>query len=173
MLPKDAINICFDLGKKCTAFAIMRGPELLRYGYKRFDGRSDAQLFRGVYSLVGELVNWCQEQGYQPTRISFEAAEQQKGRANEIYFSLMTALKVYGDKANLPVCKVYSSTIKLVVAGHGHAKKADVVEAINRRCDLSLSVDETRSLDHNIADAIGVGLTTVMLDFEEKLKAVA
>lgn len=178
MLPKDAVNICFDLGKKCTAFAIMRGPKILRYGYKQFskgkhDPKSDAELFTGVYSLVGSLVAWCEEQGYTPTRIAFEAAEQQKGRANEIYFSLMTALKVFGAKRNLPVCKVYSSTMKFEVAGHGHAKKAEMVEAINRRYGLSLSQDEKRSLDHNIADAISVGLVILSDDFEGTLREVA
>lgn len=173
-LPKDAINICFDLGKKCTAFAIMRGPTLLRHGYKTFDKKTkDAELFTSIYSLCGSLVGWCEEHGHTPTRIAFEAAEQQQGRANEIYFSLMTALKVFGAKRNLPVCKVYSSSMKYLVAGHGHAKKADMVLAINRRYDLRLSQDEKRSLDHNIADAIAVGVTVVGLDFDDELREVA
>lgn len=172
-MPSDQdINICFDLGKKCTGFAIMRGYELLRYGRYGNDKASDAELFTRTYALCKSLVEWCEERELVPTRICFEAAEQQKGRANEIYFAMATALKVFGAKRDLPLAKVYSSSIKYYVAGHGHAEKGDVVDAVNRRYGLTLSRDAKRSQDHNVADAIGVGMTVADPDLRS-LKEVA
>jgi Holliday junction resolvasome RuvABC endonuclease subunit len=162
-------TIAFDLGKSCTGWAIMNGSKLLGYGRRSFENLDTPELYDAMVSLLdGVHASAFNQTGHKPLVAAMEAAEHQRGSAQEAYAPLYVALRVWARAHLMGVAKVYSGTIKKVVTGSGRAPKEEVVAAINQTYGLTLSVAK-KSADHNVADAIGAGLTAWTLDQLDQL----
>jgi len=165
----DIVRSAFDLGKSCTGIAVFKENALLFHDKRSFKGANSAVMFIEFTKVLDNLDTAMRMAGSHIELFTFEAAEHQQGKAREAYFVLSTALCVFAYRHNAKAAKVYSTTIKKIVTGHGSASKEEMVEAINKRYGLRLS-SEKKSADHNVADAIGVGLAAQALIDSGKLE---
>lgn len=158
------LTLGLDLGKSCTGWAILDDTKLVRHGHWRYTKMPAPQMFSAFTGDL-ELILDVIENYYRadPGTIAFEAAEHQQGKAREAYFTLSTALRVVAYNRNIRVAKVYPGTVKKIMTGNGAADKPEMVAAVNKTFSLDFD-DKKTGVDHNVADAIAIGLTAYTLD---------
>lgn len=160
----DAI-LSFDLGKKCTAWAITENGLFVDYGTIGFlPKQKTSDLYLGLRHLMARVMD-----NFAPERVAFEYAAFQRGHALEQFHALSMAVKVGAHEARIPCYKVPSANIKRVMTGKGNAKKPEMIRAVNKMMGLSLD-PERETPDSDIADAIatGVALHRSILDNTHK-----
>lgn len=162
MDPAFAYQLCFDLGKTMMGYAGLDQGRLTFYGRISHKRYSDAEIFKRTYALCKKLNAKVQASGKKIDCVTFEAAERQIARAGEVYFTQAAALKVFAHDLDVPLYKVYSSSIKKHVGGDGGIKtKEPVISGINKLFGLELDAETEK--DDDIADAIAAGVTAIDL----------
>jgi len=156
-------TLAIDLGKRCTGWALLRDTRLLAYDRATFTKQTVPQMYDGMERVLGKAMAHASRFGLSVGTIAFEAAEHQKGKAQEAYCTLATCVRVFAGRNSIRAAKVYPGSVKKIMTNNGGASKEEMVEAVNQTFKLGFSPAKTGT-DHNVADAIAIGLTAYTLD---------
>ena len=128
----------------------------LDLGYKRFgwavncfdeieSGNESAEI--RALDFMRRIEDFCFL--YKLDVICYENACFQKGEAGRHWQDTRVATEIAAQTYGIPIRFVHTATLKLCVTGNGHAKKADMIAAVNQIYGLNVT-------DDNEADALGV-----------------
>ena len=157
-------RVALDLGMACTGYAVFaNNVELVDFGVWH---PKHYQLAGGFYKLKTELEKLGDYYGGFVS-VDYEAAYRQKGKALQNWMILYTAVSVYAFDQNVATVPVASSLAAKLAVGpdtklpmNSRDRKQAVVRGINRQFGLYLD-PKPGSNDHNIADAISIGLAAI------------
>jgi len=176
--PFDSI-ISIDPGKKHTGVAVwikdedgihLDGYNLFNFDEQNLDAIEAAMLLYDIILAIPEM-DYYNKHFF--SHVFYENGFTQPGPAGEAFFNLTTMIRVACKIASLKAMPIAPSSMKRIVGGSGKAEKNEVIERINQYLGLSLKCQGPSkkaeklnpelysATDHNIADAIGVGLTGI------------
>jgi hypothetical protein len=184
-------RICLDPSKACTGWAIMDGDILLGYGSQSFgDCHDAADLYITFYGFLTNLgVNGRlhgESNGRKLTHLAFENSWSQPGKAGIAYNAINMAILVWCKNNNLIPEPIAPVSLKLALTGSGKGEKNQVMDAINKMYNLSFkkqhsgprrkggwNPEDFSDTDHNISDAIAVGVTTFYKEDDVKWRSLS
>ena len=145
------VGISLDLSKVATGWAKWVDGHLVRTGTVSFSNCE----YVGALLLAWE--EWLKREVKidELDWVAFEDVRPINKFHSEIQFGMVGELSKRAYRAQIPLLRIASSTMKKAATGNGRANKEETVAAIAKRfVDFSIS-------DHNIADAVGVGLAAL------------
>lgn len=140
-------GISFDIGSD-TGCAIWHGETL--HTTQLYELKNDYFGY-ALSSFEGVLRHLVKT--YQPDWVAYEEVMVKNKYHAELHFGMVGQLAITCCRRNIPLLGVNTMSMKKLVTGTGRAKKEQVVAEIAKRYP-KLSSD----LEHNQADAVGVGL---------------
>jgi Holliday junction resolvasome RuvABC endonuclease subunit len=179
-------RICLDPSKACTGWAIMDDDTLLAYGSESFNDCHDAaDLYIAFYSFLSSLFEKGTSHGV-ITHLAFENSWKQPGKAGIAYNAINMAILVFCKNHNIIPEPIAPTSIKLALTGSGMGEKNQVMDAINKMYGLSFrkrhpgprrkngwNPDDFSDTDHNISDAIAVGVTAFYKEDDVKWRSLS
>lgn len=168
--------ISLDPGKKHTGYAIWRASSnsneafLMDYGLIDYDAQG-LDAIGAAMSLHDTIMTIPYiYKNLLFSHLFFENGFTQPGPAGEAFYNMTTMLRVACRRLRIEAVPIAPLSVKRIVAGSGKAEKNEVIDRINQLFNLNLKNqkppkkhrkegEEYSDTDHNIADAIGVGIT--------------
>lgn len=146
----DLTWLSFDIARKATGVTLWKGEEPVDvFTIKLPAGELGMQLDL----WEGRVVNVLD--GARPGLVAWEDVRAVSKQHGMIQFGQVGILLMHLYRRKVATIGFAQSTVKLALAGHGHAKKPDMIAAAKERWPhLDIS-------DDNIADSLGVGLALI------------
>lgn len=151
-------GISLDLSKRNTGYAIWGHGKIVEVGehsFQKYDYFGDVLLeFR---SWLGGLM----VQRGPLTWMAYEEVMVRNKLHGELHFGMVGILAMACAGLRLPLLGVNTMTMKKVVAGTGKASKEQMVR------EVQLRYPDLGNIDHDVADAIGVGIVAQRMFMKE------
>lgn len=156
-------GISLDLSKRNTGYAIWGGTRVVQAGSHSFQEHvyfGDALLsFQHWLTHLMKRVEQIDALG--PDWVAYEEVMVRNKVHGELHFGMVGILAMACAGLRLPLLGVNTMTMKKVVAGTGKASKEQMVR------EVQLRYPDLGNIDHDVADAIGVGIVAQRMFMKE------
>lgn len=143
-------GLSYDLGR-AVGLAVWQDGELTHLDPALFDHT----YFGGALWFFSDYVH-ATFKHHKPAWVAYEEVMTKNKYHAELHFGMVGVLAMIAYDHNIPLIGINTMTMKKHVTGTGRCNKEQMVAEIRRRYPKYAA-----TLDHNMADAVAVGITAL------------
>lgn len=157
------MGMSFDLSKRNTGYVVWEGTTIGEFGSQSFADN----YFGNVLLSFQKWLEFLIETGplYKPSWIAYEEVMVRNKLHAELHFGMVGILAMSCVEKTIPLIGVNTMRMKKIVTGTGKATKEQMVKEIISRYSLVRGILD---INHDIADAIAVGIVAQRLFMKEE-----